>query len=100
MVDLPGLRKTSEALTGRMYRLEIGAAIHVQEGEPFTATEIHEATQIVLNRVTDDLKRLREAELIREVDDVRGRSDQMKAEPHPYWEFCYQAASQFGWEPR
>jgi hypothetical protein len=98
MADLLRLRLTSEALTGRKYRVEMGAAIYLQKDRVFTATGLEEILQIPLARVTDDLRRLKKAQLIRDIEGS-GRAVEEKAEPHEYWEFCYKVALLYEWVP-
>jgi DNA-binding transcriptional ArsR family regulator len=99
VVDLAGLRTASEHLTGRKYRLEIGAAIHLHAGDSFTIASIESITGVRYPRVSEDLRRLKDAELIRGIASGSGDTE-MKAVPHAYWKFCHNTAALFGWAPR
>lgn len=100
VVDLRGLRENSVALTRRVYRLEIGAAVFLQDGEPFTTATIATTANLKPNRTWDDLDRLRDSSMLHAIEDPGSQSAYLKAEPHPFWRFCYDTALLYGWQPQ
>lgn len=87
------LRDISKQLLGRIYRLEIAAAIHDWPEETFTATQLADATGIRYARVHEDMSRLAEADMI--VDSLSpGQSVAYQATSSVYWECCARLLSE------
>lgn len=82
------VRRWSSQLLGNIYRLEVVEAINRADGEPVTATSVHEETGIKYPRVQEELKRLTEAGLLMQKDAPRGQPVEYKAVSTVYWKMC------------
>lgn len=99
MSPLQELRELSDALVGRMYRLEIGAAIADADGDVISIREISESTGIFYQRVQEDIQRLVACGLLTHTD-TRDGTKYFKPRPTAYWRLCRAVAEEVRAENR